>query len=141
MRELEVLRRHIAFKRDGERSLKLDLAQHMPASLDGGAAPDYQALMRSVSWPTPPRFVFHTAARDAREHRVRRVAVLADGPVAQTAYARSESARLGYLDTSVILSGIDDWWGLRDDPNAMVSVISDCEVGQATQLAAGAPQV
>jgi hypothetical protein len=67
MSELEDLRRHIAFKRDGERSLKRVLAEHMLQALDRGEAPDYPALLRSASWPAPPRFVFHTAAREARE--------------------------------------------------------------------------
>jgi len=60
------LRRHILFKRDGERSLAPNLADHMLDALNTGAAPDYQALLHAAQWPDPPLFVFHTAPRAAR---------------------------------------------------------------------------
>jgi len=44
--------------------------------------------------------------------------------------APSESARRGFLAAGTILSGLDDWWGLRADPDATVGV-----------ALAGAPQV
>jgi hypothetical protein len=65
--ELDDLRRHIAYKRDSERSLDPRDAAHMLAALDDGAAPNYQTLLRAASWPTPPTFVFHTAPQQARE--------------------------------------------------------------------------
>lgn len=35
--------------------------------------------------------------------------------------APSEAARRGYLAAGLILSGLDDWWGLRADPAATVT--------------------
>lgn len=63
----EDVRRHIVYKRDGERALRPEIAGHMLAALDAGAAPDYAALLRDASWPTPPVPVFHTAPRTARD--------------------------------------------------------------------------
>ena len=35
--------------------------------------------------------------------------------------APSEAARRGYLAAGLVLSGLDDWWGLRDDPHTTVT--------------------
>lgn len=61
------LRRHIAHKRDSERSLPASYAAHMLAALAAGAPADYPALLRGAQWPAPPPYVFHTAPRHARE--------------------------------------------------------------------------
>lgn len=65
--ERDDVRRHVLFKRDGERSLAPEIADHMVAALDDGAEPDYQTLLLSARWPSPPPFAFHTAPRDARD--------------------------------------------------------------------------
>lgn len=62
----EEVRRHIAYKRDGERTLAPEVAERMLAALDAGAATDYQALWRAAAWPTPPPIVYHTAPASAR---------------------------------------------------------------------------
>jgi len=67
------LRRHISYKRDGERSLNPVVAAHMLAALDDGATPDYQVLHQAACWPAPPAVVYHTAAVADRE------AILATG--------------------------------------------------------------
>ena len=36
--------------------------------------------------------------------------------------APSEAARRGYLTAAVVLSGTDEWWGLRDNPDATVGI-------------------
>lgn len=61
------VRRHVLFKRDMERSLRPELADHMLAALDAGAAPDFHALLVADQWPDLPARVFHTAPRTARE--------------------------------------------------------------------------
>ena len=38
----------------------------------------------------------------------------------QATQAPSAAARRGFLTAAVVLSGTDDWWGLRDDPDAVV---------------------
>ena len=39
------IRHHIAYKRDGERTLPAEVAQRMLDALDAGAEPDYQKLL------------------------------------------------------------------------------------------------
>ena len=60
------IRRHIAYKRDGERTLPAEVAQRMLDALDAGAEPDYQALLTQAKWPTPTGPVYHTAPVDRR---------------------------------------------------------------------------
>ena len=64
--EVADLRRHILYKRDGERALRPSIADHMLAALDAGAAPDYQVLLRAAQWPDPPDVTFHTAPPQVR---------------------------------------------------------------------------
>lgn len=65
--DVEDVRRHVLHKRDRERSLRPEFADHMLAALDAGATPDYQALLVAAQWPDLPARVFHTAPRTARE--------------------------------------------------------------------------
>ena len=73
------VRHHIAYKRDGEKTLPAEVAQRMLDALDAGAEPDYQALLTAARWPAPGPVVFHTApprivtssARVASKHGVR----------------------------------------------------------------------
>lgn len=39
----------------------------------------------------------------------------------QLGQAPSEPARRGFLTAGLVLSGVDDWWGLREDPDAVVT--------------------
>jgi hypothetical protein len=61
------LRRHIAYKRDGERTLRAEFAAHMLTALERGADPDYEGLLRDACWPEIPPFLFHSAPTEARD--------------------------------------------------------------------------
>jgi hypothetical protein len=67
------VRQHILYKRDTERTLKPEIADHMLAALDAGATPDYQALFKEATWPPLPAVTYHTAPLLARD------AILAEG--------------------------------------------------------------
>lgn len=61
------VRHHIAYKRDGEKTLPAEVAQRMLDALDAGAEPDYQALLTAARWPAPGPVVFHTAPASDRD--------------------------------------------------------------------------
>jgi hypothetical protein len=60
------IRHHIAYKRDGERTLPAEVAQRMLDALDAGAEPDYQKLLAAARWTEPGPQVFHTAPASER---------------------------------------------------------------------------
>lgn len=75
-----------------------------------------------VTWQlgSPPRPGDYAQARRLLTQKRTSAASRAEW-AGQLQHAPSEAAHRGSVTAALVLSGLDDWWGLRDDPHAVVT--------------------